>query len=313
MNNRKKISLVTGGAGFIGSELVRQLLKNGNYVIAYDNFAVGKKSNLPQSEFLEIIEGDLRDGKKIRETFKKKRPQNVFHLAALHFIPYCISHPQETIQVNVEGTLNVLEACKSSDVESLVYASSAAVYPIKDTPHSENDKPGPIEIYGATKLFGEELIKIFNKETRVKCAIARLFNGYGRRETNPHVIPDILDQLPNGNKITLGNVEPKRDFIHTSDISSALRSISDNNGYSFEVFNVGTGTGRSVKKIVEIIAKILNRPLKIEISDIRRRKIERLHLVSDISKIQNMIGWSPKVSIIDGFKDMLESAGLYSH
>lgn len=305
-----KTSLITGGAGFIGSELVRQVLKDGEKVVVYDNFSFGRRSNLQNDNELDIIEGDLRDYKKIRDVIEKYSPNKIFHLAAIHYIPYCIEHPQETIGVNVEGTFNVLEACKKSSVKFVGYASTAAVYPVKDKPHSENDSTGPIEIYGASKLFGEELLKIFQRDTGIKCAAARLFNGYGRRETNPHVIPDMLDQLPKGNKIKLGNIEPRRDFIHTSDISRAFRMMADNGEYAYERFNVGTGAQISVKELVDIISEILDRPITIATQKSRMRKIERMHLVPDISKIKSMIGWQPVMSLKDGFVDMLKSVSL---
>ena len=310
MADPKKTSLVTGGAGFIGSELVRQLLEDNEEVIVYDNFSFGRRSNLPDSDSVQVIKGDLIDPDKLKEVVKTYSPTKVFHLAAIHFIPYCIKNPQEAIRVNVEGTLNVLEACKNGNIDFVGYASTAAVYPIKDDPHSENDIPGPIEIYGATKLFGEELLRIFQHDTGIKCAAARLFNGYGRRETNPHVIPDILDQIPKGNEIALGNIEPKRDFIHTSDISRAFRMMATNGSYDFEIFNVGTGSQSSVKEIVNIIAELLDRPLKILTEEDRKRKVERLHLVPDISKIKEKIDWAPQVSFKEGFIDMLQSVGL---
>ena len=309
MVNTDNVSLVTGGAGFIGSELVRQLLDEGATVIVYDNFSFGQKSNLPDDDNVIIVEGDIRDPDKLKKTFKEHAPAKIFHMAALHFIPYCLKNPQETISVNVEGTLNVLEACKGVDVRSVVIASTAAVYAIQDTPHSETDTAVPVEVYGASKLFDEYLLRIFHKETGVKSAAARLFNGFGRRETNPHVIPDILGQLSQGDKIELGNIEPKRDFIHTADISRALRLMADNDDFGFDIFNVGTGTEFSVRELVDIIAKILDKPLEIISVDSRKRKVERYRLIADISKIRSKLGWEQKVPLREGCRDILESIG----
>ncbi len=310
MTHSNKTVLVTGGAGFIGSELVLQLLKEETNVIVYDDFTFGQKSNLPEHNKLVITEGDLNDFVKLQGTISRYSPEIVYHLAAIHFIPYCNKHPQETIRANVEGTLSVLEACKNSSVKCVVYTSTAAVYGIKDIPHVENELPNPIDIYGASKLFGEHLVRIFHEETGIKCSIARLFNGFGRRETNPHVIPEILGQLAEGDQIKLGNLEPKRDYIHTSDIARAFRFMAENNSFDFDTFNVGTGQEISVKEIVDVIADILGRPLDVISESSRKRKVERYHLVPDISKIKDKIDWCSEMSLKDGFTDLLESVGL---
>jgi len=226
--SEKNRSLVTGGAGFIGSELVRQLLQEGEEVVVVDNFTFGRRSNLAESAGLKVVEADLRKPQQLQKVFDRYTPQKVYHMAALHFIPYCLSHPQETLRVNVEGTLNVLEQCKEHQVQVVVFASTAAIYGIGDQPHSEEEPTEPIEIYGLSKSFGEELLRNFHRDTDIPCAVARLFNGYGLRETNPHVIPDILKQLPQSNQVRLGNTGPKRDFVHTADISRALRRMAEN-------------------------------------------------------------------------------------
>lgn len=307
-----KAIIVTGGAGFIGSELVRQLLDSHTVpVVVYDNFSFGNRVNLPrEAANVFVEEGDLRDQTRLQQVFEKYSPGSVFHLAAIHYIPYCISHPQEAIQVNVEGTLNVLEQCGNSKVDSLVYASTMAVYPVSSDPHRERDSAQPIEIYGMTKYFGERLVSAFHHDTGMRCAVARLSNAFGRRETNAHVIPDILDQLRNGNEIRLGNIEPKRDFIHTSDIARALRLMASTNDFGLETFNLGTGVSISVSEVVKIIAELLGKPLKIVVEESRKRKVERMNLVPDITKIRNRLHWRPEMSLKDGFADLLTWSGL---
>src|SRR6266540_5040389 len=194
MTKQSETSLVTGGAGFIGSELVRQLLDEGQKVIVYDNLSFGRRSNLPPSKNLRLVKGDLVDTGKLHAVLKQWKPHTVFHLAALHFIPYCNSHPQETVRVNVEGTESVLQACRNTSVECLIYASTAAVFGIRSGHHRESEEAAPVDIYGLTKFFGECLVRKFHAETAIRCRIGRLFNGYGRRETSPHVIPEIVEQ-----------------------------------------------------------------------------------------------------------------------
>lgn len=310
MPKLNNVCLVTGGAGFIGSELVRQLLNDGLTVIVLDNFSFGLKSNLPENNNLHIVEGDITDFSKVEETFSNYQPSRVFHLAAIHFIPYCNQHPQETIKVNVIGTLNILEACKKNDIDSVIYTSTAAVYGIKDNPHQETEEPDPVDIYGESKLFGEFLLKRFHRETGIRSFAARLFNGYGRRETNPHVIPEIVNQVSKSDQVVLGNIAPKRDFIHTADISRALRLMSGKEGLDFGTFNVGTGEEHSVTEIVNVISDLLGKPIEIICEEGRKRKVERYHLSADTLRIRSTLGWLPQVTLRDGFRDMLESVSL---
>lgn len=303
----KSVNLVTGGAGFVGSELVRQLLESGEQVIVYDNFSFGKRTNLPQSAKLIVCEGDLNDTATLENLFKTSNIKAVYHLAALHFIPYCNDHPNETIRVNVEGTENVLLMCKKYRPESLLFVSSAAVYGINDCAHKESEQPQPIDVYGATKYFGEHLVRIFHNETSIKCAVVRLFNVYGPRETNPHLIPEILIQANHGNTIQLGNLEPKRDFIHSSDVARAFRALLGANSFKFEIYNCGTGTEYSVIDIVNAINTATGKKIIIESTEDRKRKVERMHLCADPSKLIQTIGWKPEMTLMQGLSLILNS------
>jgi len=203
-----------------------------------------------------------------------------------------------------------LERQKEASIRSFVYASTAAVYGIKDTPHHETDPLRPLEIYGASELFGETLVTLFHQQSGIKTAIVRFFNGFGPRETNPQVIPEILSQLSRGNRVELGDVRPRRDFIHTSDIASALRTMAVHNGYQIETFNVATGQGALVANIVTILSELLQKPLKIESRRSRKRKLERFYLVGDVTKIKEILEWQPCVSLEDGLRETLRSEGL---
>ncbi len=310
MNISKHRSLVTGAAGFIGSELLRQLLDEGQEVLVYDNFSFGRRSHLLKSKNLKVVKGELNDERHLKAAFASWRPSVVFHMAALHFIPYCNAHSQETLRVNVEGTENVLIASRIDSVECFVFASTAAVYGISSRPHRETEAPAPVDIYGLSKLFGEFLVRKFHKDTGIRCRIARLFNGYGRRETSPHVIPEIVKQIRLGDTIKLGNTKPKRDFIHTSDISRALRTMANGGDFGIETFNVGSGVSVSVRAFVNVIGSILNRPLEIKTDPKRIRKVERLNLVADRNKLKKLLGWEPKVDFRQGVVDILQEAGL---
>ena len=303
------IVLVTGGAGFIGSELVRQLLEDEATVLVYDNLSFGHLANLPTHSDLHFEKGDVTDLPQMRSLVRKFSPEKVFHLAAIHFIPYCMARPQETLRINVEGTANVLEACKSSSVRTLVCASTAAVYAVQDGPHGENDPIDPIDVYGVSKLCMEHLVRLFHRDTGIRCAIARLFNAYGPRETNPHVIPEIVKQLSIGNCIELGNLAPKRDYIHTSDVCRALRQMADADSYQIDTFNVATGQAYSAGELIDLFAELLRTKISVVSTEGRRRATERPNLVGDVAKIGRLIGWKPEVSMRDGLADLLDTSG----
>ena len=301
----KKI-FITGGAGFIGSAIVRKLINNGYDVVVYDNLSYGKKNFLPESDSLIFIEGDINETDRLRKAIIDSNAHCVYHLAAIHFIPDCNSNPSKALQVNVVGTESVLNACNNNGMKQIILASTAAVYPINDFPNIEDKTPAkPIDIYGYSKLFSEMLLKKFQKETGIQSIALRLFNAVGPRETNPHVIPHIFLSAKDTDLIPLGNLEPRRDYIHVDDIATAFLQITKNrtdvNG--FDIFNVGSGNEYSVIDLTKMIGNLLGRELIVEKRNERVRNIERMHLVSDISKIKKTIGWEPKINLEEALLD----------
>ncbi len=299
--------MVTGGAGFIGSCLVSELLQNDIDVLVFDNFSTGKKEFLPYpSRGLKIVEGDIVDQPHLLQVTQEWQPDVVVHLAALHFIPYCKAHCQETLRVNVEGLQSVLEVSQTCDVERIVFASSAAVYGITDAANQETDPPDPIDIYGLSKWFGERLLWQFHQETGISCLAARLFNVYGFNETNPHVIPAILEQMEDVDGIQLGNVDACRDFIFVRDVALALLALARAKDLPFGIFNVGSGREYSIRDVVKVCEEVGQRPLPIQTVASRQRKQERWHLWADISHIKETIGWQPMYDLHTGLmKTML--------
>jgi UDP-glucose 4-epimerase len=301
--------LVTGGAGFIGSHVTRALLENGADVSVVDNFFAGEPGYIPDE--VTRHEVDTRSDE-CAAVIVETAPNVVVHLAALHYIPYCNDNPEEAFEVNVMGTRNLLEAAREVDgLERVVYASSAAVYPPRDDPHAETDQPGPTDIYGRSKLVGEDLLELFAAETDVPAATARLFNTYGTNETNPHLVPAILDQLEDGNRtIELGNLKPARDFIHVEDIADALVTLAayDNDGY--RAYNVGTGTEHTVREVAEQVGEALGEDLTITQDEERVRESDRPHLCADISRITRETDWKPQTEFVDGLRGLLKAEGL---
>lgn len=295
--------LVTGAAGFIGAALCERLVSAGHHVVGYDNLSRGRREYLPQR--VRLVEGDIRDRPRLDETLAATKPDWVIHLAGMHFIPDCIARPEETLDVNVAGTRQVLESCRGSSVRSVIFASSGAVYAPTDCACDEDATPlRPVEIYGESKLAGEQLVGAFYEETGISTSILRLFNAIGRRETNPHVIPHIFESLQRSDAIALGNLAPRRDYIDTRDVADAMCWVSDiSNG--LQVLNVGTGLAHSVSDTLELLRGILGRPITVVQEPSRARANERMLLVADIQKIRRATQWTPRIAFEETLRDLV--------
>jgi UDP-glucose 4-epimerase len=299
--------LVTGGAGFIGSALVPELTNNDYEVYVFDNLSFGKREllNIPDDQF---IHADIVDRKLVSELINNVNPHWIIHLAAIHFIPYCNQHPYESANINIQGTINILDAAKSvSCLEKVLFASTAAVYPIIDTSIAETAPTNPLDIYGLSKLVGERLVNEFHLETQIPSIVCRFFNAFGPRETNPHLIPEIHRQLVGGARtIQLGNLDPKRDFIHTSDMSMALRLLLEKFDRGRDTFNIGSGSEYSVREVVQAFEKAIGESIDIQVDPTRVRKVERQHLCADIKKLSTFLDWQPTIDLNQGIQRLID-------
>lgn len=298
--------LVTGGAGFIGSHVVRALLDEGNEVVVVDDFSVGRRELLPEADArLSIEEVDVRDRAALAEAFRRHRPEVVVHLAAIHFIPTCDARPKDAFSVNVDGTRNALSCAVGSDVGKFFLASTAAVYAPHSEPHGEDDRVGPIDIYGASKQVAEELTELAHLKSGIPVVVGRLFNTYGPRETNPHLIPEVLMQFARGEStIQLGNLTPRRDYVHVDDVASGILRALEHSRHGHEVFNIGTGVGHSVASVVELVGSLAGREIDIVSTPERLRRVDRQDLAADIARM-GAIGWSPAVDLRTGLERLM--------
>lgn len=300
-------TIITGGAGFIGSALIKHLQEHNYEIFVIDNLSFGNR------EFIDIddehfFEEDILDREKMFELFDKIQPEFVIHLAAIHFIPYCNQHPYESANINIQGTINIFDAAEATNsVKKTFFASTAAVYPIYDEAVTENHKTGPLDIYGLSKLTGERLVNEFYLKTKIPTVVCRFFNAFGPNETNPHLIPEIQDQVNSGKRtINLGNLEPKRDFIHTYDMARAVRLLMESEIQGINIFNLGRGIEYSVTEIVEAFERQLGEKITIEQEASRIRKTDRMHLLADVNKLKKTTGWEPEWGIDEGIKTLIK-------
>ncbi len=300
--------LITGGAGFIGSSIIPELKASGHKLYVIDNLSFGKRNlaDVSNSYFAKV---DIRDKDKIDKIFKDFKPDWLLHLAAIHFIPYCNRNPIETIEVNLKATLNLLNIARNyKKLKGVFFASTAAVYPIHDCAISESLEPDPLDIYGISKLMCEKLIHEYYLETSINTVICRFFNAFGPNETNPHLIPEIFNQIKNGDRIIkLGNLSPKRDFIHTHDMSKAVRALIEKPKNGYDIYNLGRGIEYSVLDVVKAFEKAIDDSIIIEQDQTRVRKTDRLHLLADITKLSKYLSWEPEESLESGIKKMIEN------
>jgi len=310
--------LVTGGAGFIGSHVTDRFLDRGWDAHVLDNLVTGTEEHVPPAATLHEV--DLREDR-AGDRVRGIDPSVVVHLAARHYIPYCNEHPREAFEVNAMGTRRLCDALRECDsLDRLVYASSAAVYPPRDHPHSENDPVGPMGIYGETKLVGEDIVELFAREAGVPAVSARLFNVYGENDPNPHLIPAILEQLEGVNRsIELGNLSPARDFVHVGDVADAFVTLAGASGAvagsavggdRSRVYNVGTGTAHTVREVAEAVGRALGDELDVSQATERVRDSDRPFLCADTTRIERETGWQPRTAFVDGLQELLRAEGF---
>lgn len=301
-------ALVTGAAGFIGSHLCEELVRRGNQVTAVDNLSTGKVNNLDDincSKFL-YEQGDICDFNTLCTHIMSPEIDAVFHVAALPRVQFSIANPMPTHDANVNGTLNMLMACREFGIKRFIYSSSSSVYGNQDTlPLNEDMRPNPLSPYALHKLIGEEYCRLFHDLYGLETISLRYFNIYGSRQDSSSqyscLIPKtIYKVLHNESPIIYGDGETTRDFNHVSDVVNAniLASTTKNEEVFGKIINIGSGKAYSVNQIVANIKIICD---KTNIENIYTPPVvEARHTRADRGLAEKLLSWVPEISITDG-------------
>jgi len=301
--------LVTGGAGYIGSHMVKLLVEKGHEVLTFDNLSNGHEWAVINRR---LVVGDLLNYKQIEDVLLDFKPDTVMHFSAKVVVPESVKKPLLYYENNFYGTLNLLQAMKRAKVEYLIFSSTAAVYGIPErVPVRETDPTNPISPYGWSKLFSEQAIKDFGRAEGIKYGILRYFNvagadpeeKIGQVSKNPtHLILRALKtakgELPYievyGTDYPTHDGTGIRDYIHVMDLCQAHLDVLDYlmNGGESDVFNVGYGRGYSVLEVIETVKKVTGIDFKVVYED--RRPGDPPQVVADATKLKTLVGWTPK-------------------
>lgn len=303
--------LVTGGAGFIGSHLVEALVARGERVRVLDNFSTGRWENLSAvQDQIEVIAGDIRDPQAVRRAMEGI--QVVAHLAARVSVAASLEDPQETMEVNTKGTLNLLEAARWSGIHRFLFASSAAVYgDHSQLPLQEDLPPRPRSPYAASKVAGEALCHAYWAAYGLPAVILRFFNIYGPRQDpqSPYsgVISIFVGRMRQGlPPMVYGDGRQTRDFVYVEDVVGALLRAGEQDGASGAVLNIARGEETSVLRLVALIHQALGTAIEPIFAPARPGEVRRS--AGDPRRAQVVLGWQPTVALDEGLSRLIGSA-----
>jgi UDP-glucuronate 4-epimerase len=301
--------LVTGAAGFIGSHLAQKLVHSGCEVVALDSFddyyPVSIKRNNIQSllkeENFHLIEGDIRDSFLLKDIFSRNNFRAVVHLAARAGVRPSIENPLLYQDVNIMGTLNLLQECRNASVEKFIFASSSSVYGANcPSPFDEDANVNyPVSPYAASKASTELFCRTYNHLYKLPVIILRLFTVYGPRQRPEMAIHHFVKQIEDNEEIVIfGDGSSNRDYTYVDDIVDGFAAALEYHGPSFQIFNLGRGQTVKLDYLVKIIEKALNKKSRIKYAE--PAPGDMLITIADISKARSLLGFDPKVSIEEG-------------
>ena len=283
--------LITGATGFIGTHLIPELIKN-HKIVGISKNKIKTSKNFTSSN-VDITNEKLKI---------KNKYTDIIHMAAYSDVTYCNLNPTKCYELNVKSTQKMLEIARKND-SSFIFLSSSHVYgnSIRQ-PILENSSCNPSTHYASSKKMSEILCETYAKTYGLDIKIARLFSVYGPKSPKPNIIFNIINQMSNNSKITLGNTYPKRDFIFISDVIAGLIKILNSKKKEFQVYNIGSGKSTSIEDLVKNCFAVSNKKLKIVSSKERRRKNEIKDVRANISKMKKEFNWKPEISLKKGLE-----------
>jgi UDP-glucose 4-epimerase len=298
--------LVTGGAGFIGSNIANELAKDNEVVVA-DNFFLGRKDNLEKN--IIVKKCDILDRKKIFSLCKDI--DFIFHQAAASSSPMFLKNLNEAVSVNVNGFINILDAARKNDVKRVIYASTSSIYGNIKGPLREDMKTIPPNFYAASKLMDEFIADIYYKEYGLESIGLRYMSVYGPNEKGKGLFANMVSQflwsMQKGKRpVIYGDGKQTRDFVFVKDVVQANILAMKKKKIGHEIFNVGTGRATTLNELVKILNKILGKNIKpLYVKNPVKNYIYTQ--LADITKIKKMLGYQPRYSLEDGIKYILNS------
>lgn len=299
--------LVTGGAGFIGSHLVRQLMEAGDDVISLDNLSTGLRENLPEDARLEVM--DTHD-ERVEDLFREEHFDAVVHLAAQTLVSDSMTDPQNDMYQNIAGTVHILECCRKYGVQRVIFSSSAATYGDVDEkalPVQETLPQIPLSFYGLTKMTVEKYLALYHLAFGIHYVVLRFANVYGERQGDGGeggVISIFAKRLAQGKGITIfGNGKQTRDFVYAGDIARGIRkALTTENADT--CYNLSTQEETSLNDLVDILSRITGKEIRPDYGPVREGDIYRSALSNE--KAVKNLHWTPEVSLEEGLKRTYE-------
>jgi len=294
--------LITGVTGFIGSHIAAALERDGEHeLFGLERYVTGRYV-LGGERTMKTLFCDVRDAFAVRRVVREVQPEAVIHLAAISAVSYSYDHPNEVLEANVLGTVNLAESClrEVAHFRQFLFASTSETFGNGPLPKTEETKQYPNSPYSVSKKAAEDYVLYMRDAYGFPCTVLRPFNTYGRKDNTHFVVERCIVQMLKSDKVKLGDATPLRDLLYVEDHVSAYLSCIANPKALGQVFNVATGRGTTIRELIEILAGITNFRGELVWDAIPRRPLDIQELIGDSSKAERVLAWRPEFGLEEG-------------